>query len=461
MNFKMIIRTLGTLLRLEAVCMLPSLLVSAIYGQGEDLKAFILSILMLAVASTFALLAKPKSTDIYSRDGFALVGIGWLLLSFFGCLPYFFSGVAPNMFDALFEAISGFSTTGASILTDVESVPKGLVFWRAFTNWMGGMGVLVLMIAVLPSVKANNIHIMQAESPGPFVDKFVPRIGQVAKILYLIYLSFTVIITILLMAGGMPLYDALVHAFGTVSTGGFSSKNLSVGEFNSFYIELVIVLGMLACGVNMSLYQLILRKKAKVVLHDEELKLYLAIVLGAVLMIGINLAVVGVSTPQGSLRNALFQVASVVTTTGFSTQDFNLWPEFSKGVLIALMFIGGSAGSTSGGIKVMRILVLAKTIRKDIGKILHPTAVNDARLNGKPMEDSVVAGIHSFFFLYIFILAISILIVSLDGHDLETAFADSASAIGNIGPALGVAGPMGNFSTFSNLSKATLSICML
>jgi trk system potassium uptake protein TrkH len=293
------------------------------------------------------------------------------------------------------------------------------------------------------------------------VDKFVPRIGQVAKILYAIYLSLTLILTILLLIGGMPLYDSLVHSFATASTGGFSSRNASVGAFGSLYIEIVISVFMVLCGVNMSLYQLVIRKRLKAVIMDEELRFYLIAIAVAILFIAVNLVASAGQTIGQALRGSMFQVSSVVTTTGFSTQDFNLWPGFSKCILVALMFMGGSAGSTSGGIKAMRMLILAKTIRKDIGKILHPTAVNDVKLNGKPLEESVVDGIHSFFFLYVFILAVSILIVSLDGHDLITTFTAVATSIGNVGPGLGNVGPNGNFESFSNLSKLVLSLCML
>jgi trk system potassium uptake protein TrkH len=441
--------------------MLPSLIVSVIYSETGSSMAFILSIAILIAAAVLMNLFKPLSTDFYARDGFAVVGVGWLLLSVLGCLPYVFSGAIPNFINALFECVSGLTTTGASILPEVETLPKSILFWRAFTNWMGGMGVLVLMMAILPSVKANTIHIMQAEAPGPYVDKFTPRIGWVARILYGIYLAITVVEVALLLIGGMPLYDALVHSFATVSTGGFSSRNLSVGAYHSAYIEIVIAVFMIISGVNLSLYQLMARRKVREALKDEEMRLYFIIIGASVVCIAINLILKTDTTVGDAIRGSLFQVGSVITTTGFSSTDFNLWPTFSKTVLVLLMFVGGCAGSTAGGLKCMRLLLIFKTVRRETARILHPKSVKIVKLNGKPVEESILSGILSYTCLYVLVLAVAMLVVSIDGFDFVSTFTACLSAISNIGPGLGMVGPMGNFADFSNLSTFVLTLCML
>jgi trk system potassium uptake protein TrkH len=455
----MITKSLGMLLMLEAACMLPSLGVAILFGQG-DAAAFAVSIAIPALIGALGLLVKQKPGDLYARDGFALVGMGWILVSFVGALPYVLSGAIPSIPDALFESMSGFSTTGASILSEVESLPKGIMFWRNFTNWLGGLGVLVLLIAVLPA-KASSIHIMQAESPGPYVDKFVPKIGRVAKMLYIIYSVMTLIQALLLMAGGMPAFDAALHAFGTASTGGFSNRNLSVAAYNSPYIENVITVFMILFGVNLSLYNLLLKGKFKAVWQDEELRFYLLSLSAAIILIAANLAVSSGMNVLESLRYSAFQVGSVTTTTGFSTADINAWPVFSKCILMLMMFMGGCAGSTAGGIKCMRILLMLKGVGIEIWKIIHPKAVNVLKLNGKPVEEDIHIGILTYFFLYIFIFAASTLAVSLDGQDLVTSATASLATLSNIGPGLGLVGPAGNYALFSDFSTVVLTINML
>jgi trk system potassium uptake protein TrkH len=423
--------------------------------------AFTLFIISLTAAGLALNLIKPKSIEIYARDGFALVGFGWIVSAIFGALPFIISGVIPSVTDALFESVSGFTTTGASILAEVESLPKSIVFWRSFTSWMGGVGVLALMMAILPSVKANSIHIMQAEAPGPYVDKFTPRIAWVARILYVIYIGITLIEVILLLMGGMPLYDAVVHAMSTTSTGGFSSRNLSVGAYNSPYIEIVITIFMLLCGVNLSLYQMIPRGKINAILKDSETRFFIAVFICASLFVTIELAARNGESAPDAARHAAFQVSTLITSTGFSSVDFNKWPEFSKMVLIMVMFMGGCTGSTAGGIKCMRILLIFKILRNELAKILHPNSVHVTRLNGMPVEDSVLTGILSFFFLYMAVIAVSMLIISLDGFRLETTFTATLSAVSNMGPGLDMVGPMGNYSGFSDLSKIVLTVCML
>ncbi len=448
------------LLWIEAGCMIPPLVVCAIYRQG-DAPAFLFSMLILVAAGIGLRCARQTTANIYARDGFAIVALGWLLISVFGALPFVFSGTIPDGLDALFESVSGFTTTGASILRDVESLPKGIQFWRSFTNWMGGMGVLILMLAVLPSVKANTLHIMKAESPGPSPEKFVPQMGQLAKILYVIYVAMTVLEVAFLLAGGMPLFDAFIHAFGTAGTGGFSNKNASVAAFGSAYLEGVIAVFMLLFGVNFSLYYSALKGNFRSVLRDEELRFYLGTVATAVLLITIDLYGTAFSSIGEAVRYSTFQVSSIITTTGFATNDFNLWPAFSQIILVLLMFIGASAGSTGGGMKCIRILLLFKLVKREILRILHPRSVYSVMINGKAVNEEILSGVMAFFFVYVAIFAGSVLLVLLDNKDILSATTAVTATIGNIGPGLKMVGPMGNYADFSGLSKAVLTLCMI
>jgi trk system potassium uptake protein TrkH len=456
----MIFKSLGNVLCIEAACMALSLLVSLIYRQ-EDGIAFLLSVLISAGFGLGMRRIKTRTNDIYARDGFAIVALGWLLVSIFGALPFLISGAIPSVIDALFEAVSGFSTTGASILREVESLPKGILFWRSFTHWMGGMGVLILMLAILPSVKAGTLYIMKAESPGPDPGKFVPKIGQVAKILYIIYTALTAVEIIFLLLGGMPLYDSLIHAFGTAGTGGFSSKNASVAAYGSAYIEAVIAVFMMLFGVNFTLYYTMLKGNIRSVLRDEELRFYLGTITASIVLIALNTGGTVFRSAGEAIRHASFQVSSVITTTGYSTADFSLWPVFSQYLLVLLMFIGASAGSTGGGIKCIRVVLLFKIIKREIVKIIHPRSVQTVKINGKAVNEEILSGIMAFFFLYIAIFAASTLIVSLDNKDMVSSMTAVIAALSNIGPGLGIVGPLGNFSDFSLISKAILSMCMI
>lgn len=460
MNYRMILRTLGIVFCGEAALMVPSLIVSLIYGQ-EDTKAFLISISILLVVSFALYKVKPITTDIYARDGFAIVSLSWFLVAFFGALPFVLSGAIPSFADAYFETASGFTTTGASILKEVESLPRGILFWRSFTHWVGGMGVLVLMLAVLPSVKAASIHIMQAESPGPSPGKLVPKIRESGKILYLIYFSLTAILITSLLLAGMPLYDALVHGLGTAGTGGFSIKNASIGAYSNVAIEVVITIFMFIFGVNFTLYYQSLKGNIRNSLKDTEFRFYLAIVLICILLITLDLNA-NVFTSMGeSLRHASFQVSSIISTTGYSTTNFDLWPSFSKSILVVLMFIGASAGSTAGGIKCIRIVLLFKVIRREILKIIHPRSVYVVKIKGKTVDEEILSGIMVFFFAFIFIFTSAVLLVSLDGKDMISNFTAVAASIGNIGPGLGIVGPLGNYTSYSTLSKMVLSVCMI
>lgn len=460
MNYKMILKSIGTVLCIEAACMLPSLLVAFIYNEG-DAVSFILSIIIVAAVGLVLLRINPTTSSIYARDGFAIVALGWILVSAFGAIPFILSGAIPSVMDALFESVSGFSTTGASILRDIEASPKGILFWRSFTHWMGGMGVLILMLAVLPSVKANTIHIMKAEAPGPSPGKFVPKIRQTAKILYLIYIVLTAIEVVLLMVGGMSLYDALIHAFGTAGTGGFSNRNASVAAYGNVYIETVITVFMLLFGVNFTLYYTAFKGNIKSALRDEELRFYFCAVVMAIVFIVFNVNGAVYHSIGESIRYSAFQVSSIITTTGFATADFNLWPVFSQSILLLLMFIGASAGSTGGGLKCVRVILLFKIIKREITKAIHPRAVQTVKLNGRAVDEEILSGVMAFFFFSILIFAASVLAVSLEGKDIVTSITAVIASINNVGPGLGIVGPAGNYADLSILSKGILSVCMI
>ena len=460
MNYRMIGKSIGNLLLVEAACMLPSLLISLIYPESDG-AAFAVAIALTTAAGFLLSRLKSNTGGLYARDGFAIVALGWILLSAFGALPFLLSGAIPRVEDALFESISGFTTTGASILREVESLPRGILFWRSFTHWMGGMGVLVMMIAILPSVKANTIHILKAESPGPTPGKLVPKVSQTAKILYLIYILLTATQVVFLVAGGMPLYDSLVHSFSTAGTGGFSSRNLSVAAYGSDYIEIVITVFMFLFGVNFTLYYTAFKGGLKNALHDEELRVYFFTVVGAAALIAINVYSQVYRTVGESVQHAAFQVSSLITTTGFATADFNLWPVFSQLILLLLMFVGASAGSTGGGLKVVRVVVLFKVIKRELTRVIHPRAVRTIKLNGRLVDEEVVSGVMAFFYFYILIFVAAVLTVALEGEDIVTTVTSVIATLNNVGPGLGRVGPMGNFADLSILSKAVLSLCML
>lgn len=460
MNFRMIFKNIGTVLFIEAAAMMPSLVVSLIYRQG-DAMSFLLTILILLLVGLVLNGIKPVTRNIYSRDGFAIVSLGWLIVSFFGALPFIFSGAIPAFIDAIFESVSGFTTTGSTILKQVEGLPKGILFWRSFTHWIGGMGVLVLTLAVLPSVKGSTLHIMKAESPGPNPEKLVPKMGQTAKILYTIYLVLTAILVSLLVIAGMPLYDSLIHAFGIAGTGGFSSRNLSVGAYNNVYAEVIITVFMFLFGVNFALYYQSLKGNLKSAMRDDEFRFYFGTVLAAIAVITINLYGNVFDSVGESLRHASFQVSTVITTTGFSSTDFNLWPVFSKSVLVLLMFIGASAGSTGGGIKCIRCVVLFKMVKREVGKVIHPRSVYTVKINGKALGEESLSGIAAYFFVYISIFVMSVLVVAFDEKGLVSTFTAVATTIGNVGPGLEMVGPMGSFADFSVLSKAVCTFDML
>ena len=458
MNRRMICRVLGLVLLIEAVMMLVPALVALLYG--ENLTPWGISIAATAGVGGLMLAAVPQKSVLYAREGFVSVALSWLLMSAFGALPLRLSGEVTHYADAMFEIVSGFTTTGASILLDVEGMSRGLLFWRSMTHWIGGLGVLVFILAVLPLANNNAMHIMRAEVPGPTVGKIVPRARDTARILYLIYFALTVIETIFLLAGGMPLYDALIHAFGTAGTGGFSNRALSVGAYNSPYIEWVIGIFLVLFSINFNLYYFILCGGVRDALRDQELHLFGALVLLTTGIITIDILPLfdGFSS---AVRHAFFQVMSITSTAGFATADFNLWPEVSRWVLVLLMFCGACAGSTGGGIKIGRILLMGRAARCEIRRMSRPRTVNRVMVNGKAVDDETLRGSLIFFFLYILMLIVGTLLVSFDGFDTTTNFTAVLSCLSNIGPGLGLVGPMGNFAIYSVFSKIVLTAAML
>lgn len=459
MNHRMICFITGRILMIEAALMLLPLAVSLIYGD-EAASAFVITIIVTFAAGAALHLAKPGDTTMYAKEGFVIVALAWIAMSLFGALPFYISGAVPSYVDCFFETVSGFTTTGATILRDVEALENGLLFWRSLTHWVGGMGVLVFVMAVLPMSDGHGMHLLRAEVPGPTVGKLVSKMSGTAKILYKIYLVMTVIETALLLCGGMPLFDALVNSFGTAGTGGFSHKALSIGYYSSVYFEIVIGVFMLLFGINFNLYYFILIGKAREVLRSEELRVYLIIVAAAVAAISVNILHM-CSGAGEAVRLAFFQVASVITTTGYATTDFNLWPTFSKGVLVLLMFIGGCAGSTAGGMKVARVALLSKTTAHDIGRMVHPNAISNVHFEGQPQREKDIRSVLMYFAAYMLILAASALLLCLEGKDLVTTFTAAITCINNVGPGLEQVGPMGSFADFSWPGKLLLSFDML
>lgn len=460
LNYRLIAKSLGILLVSEAFLMLPSFFTGLFYGETSA-AAFLQVMLILIAMGLPMSFIKPASENMFARDGFMIVALGWLLISLFGAMPFTLSKSIPSFVDSFFESASGFTTTGASILTDVEIMPKGMLFWRSFTHWIGGMGVLTFTLAVLPSVGARTLHIMKAESPGPSPGKIVPKIGQTAKILYGIYLLITVIEVLLLLAAGMPFYDSLIHTFGTVGTGGFSSRNASVGAYGNVFIDIIITVFMLASGVNFALYYYVLKGNAKSLFKNEEFRFYMGVVFASIALITVNIWGSVFKSIWESIRHSSFQVASIITTTGYATHDFDKWPMFSKAILFILMFTGCCAGSTGGGIKSIRILLLIRILKKEITKIIHPNAVQPVKFNGKIVEEETLTGVLVFFFIYILIFVLAVIVVALDSKDFTTTLSSVAATIGNIGPGFGMVGATGNYSGMSVLSKIVLSMCMI
>jgi trk system potassium uptake protein TrkH len=446
------------LVALSGLLLLP-LICALCYG--ESALPYLYTILLSGVLGGLALLfIRPRKKALYAREGYLTVALCWIIVSLIGCLPFLFSGAIPRFADAFFETVSGFTTTGSTILSDVESLPRGILFWRSFTHWIGGMGVIVFIMAILPSVGSGSVHIMKAEVPGTSFGKMAPKLKVTAKWLYYIYIALTLIMVVFLLGGGMSLYDSLVHAFGTAGTGGFSVYNTSIGHYNNLYFEIVITVFMLLFGINFNVFFLLLIRDFKSVLKSDEMWTYLGIVATASLLIATNITSLYNNFAE-ALRYSSFQVASIITTTGYATADFCNWPVFSQVLLLLLIFCGACGGSTGGGIKITRFLLMAKKLKRDLHQMIHPRSVKAIRLNGKQVEESTISDLNAYLVAYVFIAAIGFLLVSLNGADFTTSFTATATCLNNVGPGLGAVGPTGNFSHFADGTKYVLSALML
>lgn len=463
MNVKNISRTVGLILLITGIFQLFPLLIAVIDHEPRNILAYIESLcLILLVGSALLLFSRGGNRMFSAQEGFAATGLSWIFMSAFGALPFFLSGQIPSYVDAFFEMVSGFTTTGASILTDVEALSRCNLFWRSFSHWLGGMGVLVFLLAVVPGARKNGgtgIYLMRAESPGPSVDKLTPHLRQTAMILYGIYILLTALCIGCLLLGGMPVFDSFCIAFGTAGTGGFAIKNSSMGGYSCF-LQTVVTVFMFLFGVNFSLYYMLLLRKFKAVFKNEELRLYFGIAAGSIVLIAINISRM-YDTVYESVHHAAFQVVSIMTTTGYGTVDFEQWPAFSKAILLSLMFIGASAGSTGGGLKVSRVLLLMKSIRRTIRKALHPRRVQPVYMDGRAVSEEVCDNVNAYLAIYCVILVLSFAIISVDGFSIGTNFSAVASCFNNIGPGFELVGATQNFSIYSDLSKIILSLDML
>lgn len=463
MNHKIVGRFISQILLIEAAFYLPALALCLWDGDGRAVAAFLWTLIAtVAVAGGLLLLCRKTSAAFYAKEGLVCVGVSWIVMSLLGCLPFFLSGAIPSFIDALFETVSGFSTTGASILTDIESLPRGLLYWRSFTHWVGGMGVLVFLLAVTPATGKGGgftMHLLRAESPGPDVAKLVPRMRKTATILYLVYLGLTALNFLFLLFGGMHWFDAVCTAFGTAGTGGFAIRSDSLASYSP-YIQNVCTVFMLLCGVNFSCHYLLLLGHVRSVFRDEELRLYLGLFAGCTLLITWNLRGF-YATLEETVRHAAFQVASIMTTTGFATADFDLWPGFSKAILLCLMLVGACAGSTGGGLKCARLLLLVKSLRRNVQRLLHPQRVLIVRSNGRRVPEQVLDNTSAYLAAYAMILAVSFLVVSLDGFSVTTNLSAVLACFNNIGPGLEMVGPNSSYAGYGLLSKLVLIADML
>ncbi len=457
MNYKMIRNILGWLLLFEAGFMLVPLITGLCYAEAE-VWSFAVTALICAAIGSLCIWKKPKDPVLYAREGFVIVALSWIILSLFGAIPFFVSGTIPNYVDAVFETVSGFTTTGASILAAVEPLPRCMLMWRSFTHWVGGMGVLVFIMAFIPLSGGQNMHIMKAESPGPSVSKLVPRVKTTALILYSIYLVLTLIQFILLLCGGLSVFEALCTAFGTAGTGGFGVLNDSMASYSP-YVQWVVTVFMLLFSVNFSCYYLFLLGRFKEAFNGE-LRRFVCIVGTVILVITLNVR--GLFDTLGeALRHVAFTVASLISTTGFSTENFDAWPELSRTLLVLIMFIGACAGSTGGGLKVSRLMILFRGAFNEIGNLIHPRRVKRITMDGHPVEPEVVRATNVYMMWYVLLLTVSVILISFDDHDLVTNFTAVVATINNIGPGLNLVGPTGNFAFFSLPSKLVLIFDML
>jgi len=465
MNRKIVFYMLGRIVQLEAVLLILPLICATFYGEKEIIRAFLVtSLTALGVGTLLTLAGRTKNKTFYAKEGFVIVAFAWIVMSAIGAMPFCISGTIPSFTDAFFETVSGLTTTGASIISDIGQVTsKGILFWRSFTHWIGGMGVLVLVMAILPSDSGRSIHIMRAEMPGPIVGKLVPKIRSTAKILYLIYIVLTATQVIFLLCGGMNLFESLVHSFGTAGTGGFGIKSDSIGGYSP-YIQWVITVFMLIFGINFNLFYLILLRKVKSAFKSEELWTYIVIVICSVALITFNVmrTFENAGTFSETLRHASFQTASIITTTGYTTVNFDAWPQLSKMILLVLMFAGGCAGSTAGGLKISRVVLLFKQIKSNLKRMIHSRSVDSIKFEGRCLDNATVSGVTSYLAIYIFCFGIILFILSFDTvYDFETNFSATAACFNNVGPGFGGVGPASSFAAYSAVSKWVLSLAML
>ena len=460
MNYNMIAYLLGNILHIEGILLSVPVLVAFYYKEEFTATAFIASAIFCLVAGAILQCREPKDKRIYGREGFIVAALSWIVMSFFGAMPYYLTKSIPGFINCYFETVSGFTTTGATVLMEIEHLDNAILFWRCFTHWIGGMGILVFMLAVMPLSDDRTMHLMRAEAPGPLVSKLVPRVKSTAKLLYIIYVVLTILEIILLYAGGMSLFDSIIHGISTAGTGGFSNKNASIAAYNSRYFEYIIAIFMLLFSVNFNLYYLMVMRDFKNVWRNEELRIFVFIAAAATFLITCNIYDY-YPTLEAAFRHALFQVAAIMSTTGFVTANFDLWPEFSKTILFCLLFLGACGGSTAGGVKISRFIILIKMVLREVRHIVHPRSVNLIKLDGFKIESEVTRSVASFIILYIFILLGSFILLALNDFDFATNMTAVTTCLSNVGPGLNMAGPTENMAFFSPFSKLILCLDML
>lgn len=461
MNHKVIRYILFRVITLEAILMILPAIVAIVYGEVDSFCVFLGLIVICLIVGGIGCHKKPENMVFYAKEGFIVTSLSWIILSVIGAFPFVLTGTIPNYVDALFETISGFTTTGASIMTSIDEMEKSVEFWRTFSHWIGGMGVLVFMIAVVPMADGYSMHLMRAESPGPVVGKFVPKVKDTAKILYGIYFGFTLLEFVALLFAGRNAYEALTLTFSTVGTGGFSITNAGIGGYN-MATQIIIIIFMALCGVNFSVYYFLLTRRPKEALRCDEMRYYFGVMFVAAALIGVNIYHAGITTTlYESFHHALFTVVSIMTTTGFGTLDFNVWPEFSRSFLFMLTLVGACAGSTGGGFKFSRILIIFRTIRNELSFVIHPRSVKRVYMDGHSVESTTVKSVFNYLGIYLVIMVLSVLVISLDGFSFETNISAVAATLNNVGPGLGMVGTTGNFSQFSALSKIVMMFDML
>ena len=461
MNYKLILRLVGNVIRIETALMLLPFILSLAFRSG-DYRAFLWSIGILAVSGTLLSVIKPEEKKFRAKEALVAVAFSWLAMSLFGAFPFYFSGYFNGWIDCVFESVSGFTTTGASLLTDIEALPAGILFWRSLSHWIGGMGVLLFILAVMPSMNASSVNLLRVESTGPSPGKIVPKIRETARILYILYFSLTGLLIALLCMTGLPVYDASVIAFSTAGTGGFSVLNASIAGYHNIAAEILITAFMFLFGINFSLYFMLLGKNRIKFFTDEELLTFFGLVALSITVVTINTFTSGVygSIPE-ALRYSSFQVSSIISTTGFTTADFNVWPALSQTILILLMFVGSCGGSTGGGVKVIRLLLLFKAAKNETGRVFHPEEVRPITIGEKRVSSDIITKTAIYFFIYLAILSLAFILVSIEGKDVLSSLTAVIASLGNIGPGLGIAGPAGNYAAFTPLSKIVLCFCML